>query len=265
MFSKFAIPDLPGGYYFSNIFGAEDKTLFQEFISLSTKQRSSKRILGISGAKGPNVTVFQPQIQKVPNCLTTVLSRLLDLKILPQLPTQVSVNHYESDEKGMVPHKDGSGYQAIIVTLGCSAVLEFFHYPEPFRILRTSIFSNDELDGKFATGIFLEPGSVFLMTEKSFTDYVHRIKPQFEDTITHQLGNFYLLNKDKREDQTYRRGERISIVMWNEHEDDEDDDNEKEKKSKKEDNKSNVDAYGSSLVSEVVEHLDDIESDSDKD
>lgn len=116
-----SIPGLPGAHFYPNFISAElEASLLAECALLNGSNR------GISRRYGPRVSVFTPPPQGY--CPTQLKCYIEQLKASDALngesPFQISVNVYEEDRGAMVPHKDGRGKCATILSLGTPAVLE---------------------------------------------------------------------------------------------------------------------------------------------
>ena len=126
-----ALPDLPGAFFYPDFISAE---LESALIAECALFKGSDR--GISRRYGPKVSVFTPPPQGyLPAQLTAYLEELKRSDALGgHAPFQISVNVYEEDRGAMVPHKDGRGNRATILSLGTPAVLEVWALVPPLAL-----------------------------------------------------------------------------------------------------------------------------------
>ena len=129
----------------------------------------------------------------------------------------------------MVPHKDGRGSLAVIVSLGSPVLLKFFAKPRASAdtaIVRTEVYLPNPEGGDLGAAevaaqadgaVLMEPGAALVMRNDAFTEFAHGI--DFDETHD-DLSAVAILNREclrepaRAESATLERGARISVVMW---------------------------------------------------
>eukprot|EP00027_Filamoeba_sp_ATCC50430_P010757 CAMPEP_0168540108 /NCGR_PEP_ID=MMETSP0413-20121227/97_1 /TAXON_ID=136452 /ORGANISM="Filamoeba nolandi, Strain NC-AS-23-1" /LENGTH=101 /DNA_ID=CAMNT_0008569813 /DNA_START=223 /DNA_END=528 /DNA_ORIENTATION=+ len=93
--------------------------------------------------------------------------------------------------------------------------LNFYYKPTSEPVIYTEVIEDEiqELE-KPDLKLFLEEGSLLLLTEDAFTNFAHGITSQESDTVTADLANIHLISAKVGE--TYPRKDRVSIVVWQE-------------------------------------------------
>lgn len=107
-----------------------------------------------------------------------MLDLLCSYKIIPGIPFQISINHYENPSQGMVKHRDGPATQVVIITLGSSAILDFYKLrPANSQTqYQTEVYTEEDVeDDKPVVGLFLRPRSVVRLTQSSYEGSNKRI------------------------------------------------------------------------------------------
>ena len=226
-----SLPKLPGAYFIPNFI---DEELEEMLLAESIKNKGAKEGF-ISGKIGPFVKVYTPKSflrEQVPSGLVKYVETLKENEIFHENPIQISVNLYEDDTKGMVPHKDGAGTYGTILTVGSPVLLNFWYKPAPEgRVSSTLVFiqldkgedslqlpgklSNLEIPYRHDVSVYMEPRSLLILSGESFIDWAHGIAPtggtceiQKDDIV-----NSHLLNTPLP--SSFERGKRVSIVAWN--------------------------------------------------
>jgi hypothetical protein len=163
----------------------------------------------IAGGPGPIVRAYH--IEESPKFILPYLDLIEKNKLFRKnaKPFQVSFNYYPNSDFTLSPHKDSRGTQAIIISLGSPIGLDFYyHESNAYSILIGPGDFHLDPDGT----ALLEPGSLLLFSEDSFTKYLHGISGKTEDFITEKTLNADLISV-KYGEKTIR-GERISIAIW---------------------------------------------------
>jgi len=169
------------------------------------------RYNGISLYKGPKLTIFGRGT--IPSFLVPLIDLLTQRSLICLTPHQVTINQYVTSNHGIIPHKDGHGQRAVIVTLGSTAKIDFFYQPEEWEPLHTQVYTDGELSTTSQPiSLILEPRSAILLTGPSFKDYAHGINAAEVDEVTEDLANIQQLSHPVG--SQLPRGIRISIVIW---------------------------------------------------
>jgi len=220
--NPYALSKLPGAYFFPNRLTQEQQ---KEFLSTYSSQLEFSKKGYISGLKGPGVCAVQARNKSYVPCL----SRLVDIfkndgvPLLDRDPFQISINSYSPGEY-MVPHKDGLGNMGLIITLGSSVLLDFYHAPRKHQIRETEVYDKAsgwarDIPGRQIAdepnvSVLMVPGSCLLLSGESFVDYVHAIDGRKSDTITDKVCNIDFLPGEYQVGDTLTRANRVSLVMW---------------------------------------------------
>lgn len=207
---------IPGLFYLHDFLPPEYAKNLANLLRHTLEGKGSYQ--GISHKQGPKVSVFTPS--NSPPWLVDVLAKYHSAKLAPPKPSQVSVNVYASSASRMVPHKDGPGVQAIILTLQSSAILRFWPKKESFPIMATAVYDEEALSEPH--DVLLMPGSLLIMTGEAYLDWVHAVEPCASDTLRESAcgsqpatANFAQLQAASfRNGDTFNRGPRISVVSW---------------------------------------------------
>jgi len=203
--NRIVLPLLSGAHYFTSIFSpAFAESLFRECCAVPG------RYVGISGASGPKLKAYTQN--NIPAFIKKAVKPLIQLSLLPSLPHQVSINYYVSPKHSIIPHKDGPGGNALILTLGSSAKLDFYHQKENWNIQQTQVYYEQELTNVTPVSLLLEPNSALILSATSYLDYAHGIVAADEDEVTEDLLNMKQLSH--KIGTKIPRGPRVSIVLW---------------------------------------------------
>lgn len=216
--SRFALPSIPGLFYIHDFVPLDYSKNLTNLLRRTLEGKGSYQ--GISYKEGPEVKVYTAS--SAPSWLQDVLSKYHAAGLAPLKPSQVSVNMYPSAEARMVPHKDGTGAQALILTLQNPAILRFWPKKEAYPVLATAVYEESELTGP-PQDVLLMPGSLLVMTGEAFKDWVHGIVVEPSPCVLREsasglhpaTANFFQLRGTGYCDQeSFERGPRISIVSW---------------------------------------------------
>lgn len=150
------------------------------------------------------------RIQRITDCFSPYSDPLinpLDAESKPSTqrlgdgPNQVLINEYLPGQ-GISPHEDGPAYQPAVATLslGSGSCLDIYQYlsfenPSPPLTASSRPDGNTRTMGDFPANsgkaiatvplshVFLEPRSLFIMTNSLYQTHLHGIKPQTSDLI----------------------------------------------------------------------------------
>ncbi len=203
----FPIPGLPGAVYVPNAFADEQNELFQTATQFC--QENGTRRLTISGMKGPKVAAKLNR--DLPPWILMIHEKIRQVGFFSEAEKvrQVSVNHYIGDTHFMIPHKDGKGEKGCIVTLGSGTTLEFTAQPCDHVIQQTLVFPQTD---KPTVEVYLEKGSILLVSSEAYTQWVHGISERNFDEIHNSIANLDCLHA--RQGEKVARSDRVSIVFW---------------------------------------------------
>ncbi|KAG9239236.1 hypothetical protein BJ875DRAFT_220575 [Amylocarpus encephaloides] len=120
-------------------------------------------------------------------------------------PNHVLINEYKPSQ-GIMPHRDGSAYHPVVctVSLGSSITLDIYDTKED---------GTRENEPKYR--IFQEPRSLLITTGKLYTDFLHGISENDQDTnlSPESVSNWDLLaSPEKITNGTWQRATRTSLT-----------------------------------------------------
>lgn len=220
-----ALEELPGAQYYPN--WLNDKEI-KMIIAEADQLRYNSSLRGITGSSGPNLFChLGSSNRKPPSLVNMLVDKLNQYKMLQGTFRQITINKYSDLTKYIIPHKDGFGVQAAIITLGpCHSVLNFYDHPEDVQFLNgTKVYLDEEKNS--VASVYMEPGSCLILRDESFIRLSHGITPHKRDMIlgpssktvesTEDMGTQKLCNSHlitPKEGDVVERGERYSIVIW---------------------------------------------------
>eukprot|EP01080_Neovahlkampfia_damariscottae_P008123 gene8123-12583_t len=186
MKEEYTLEKLPGASYIPNYIEDPEK-LFKLCEEEIEKNENTFRIAGVPG---PIVASFHEN--EIPEYIKTILEKIQKDGIFGELkPFQVSINNYKTNEYSLSPHKDSKGAQAIIISLGSTIGLDFYHHPSnQYNIMIGYDDFGIDPDGY----ILMESGCLFDCSGDSFTKYLHGITQRKEDVINEKVLNRKYVN-----------------------------------------------------------------------
>ena len=216
---------LRGAFYLRDFVGVElaaRLTAAVKEVNSGELSRGVTKDHGLPGGvvgRGPRLRVWpRSEINGggLPAAVTELERMLRAAGALPEAQRllQVTANRYEGPggSATIVPHKDGRGERAAIVTLEGGATMQFYHRPCFGFVLETEVF---DIDSGAAAGasMLLRPRSCLVLSGEAFTEWAHGIAPSPADVADHSLDNFAQLEAE--DGQIFpRTAGRISIVFW---------------------------------------------------
>ena len=219
------IAELPGASYYSNWITMEEQ---DQILGQIQDMKFSTSLLGITGRDGPELFAHLARSKRpAPLFIKNLIEKLSQQQKLVGNIFQVTVNNYTDLSKYIVPHKDGNGKQAAIISVGPShTVLNFYDHPQDQELIKgTKIYDYNEYFSQ--TSVWMEPLSCLILTEDSYMRYAHGITPHLRDQVVTAADSSVVSSKETgaericngkylslAEGTVVERGPRISIVIW---------------------------------------------------
>ena len=208
------LPGLPGALYFPEFVGT---ALAQRVVAEVRACSDGDMSRGITKANGPRLRIWRRSEIDAGGLPAAIaeLSRLLrGAQVLPEAEElmQVTVNQYGDPASAtIVPHKDGRGERAVIVTILGGASMQFYYQPCCGFVPETQVLDPASL-GPPSAAVLLQPRSCLTLTGESFTEWAHGIAPCTLDVADPSVANFSLTGAAAG--ARLPRSPRISVVFW---------------------------------------------------